>query len=80
MSVADQNGHLTQAGDLDKIKGIGPRFRAILKDNGVASIKELRHHNPARLKEMIENRHGAVAGLSERQMGTWIDEATSFEE
>jgi predicted flap endonuclease-1-like 5' DNA nuclease len=37
-------------GDLDKLKGIGPRYREILEEIGVASIKELRHRNAAHLR------------------------------
>jgi hypothetical protein len=29
---------------------------------------------------MIEERHGAVVGLSEHETQTWIDEAKAFEE
>ena len=36
--------------DLDKLKGIGPRYKEMLKSIGVDSIKELRHRNPAHLK------------------------------
>jgi hypothetical protein len=32
----------------------------MLKSIGVDSIKELRHRNPAHLKQMIEERHGPV--------------------
>ena len=39
--------------DLAKLKGIGPKHAAMLKEIGVDSIKELRHRNPARLTEMI---------------------------
>src|ERR1700710_1554567 len=49
--------------DLAELKGIGPKYAAMLKEIGVDSIKELRHRNPAKLKEMIESRHGAVIGL-----------------
>jgi predicted flap endonuclease-1-like 5' DNA nuclease len=80
MTMTDQDGPKVQEGDLDKLKGIGPRYRAILEEIGVASIKQLRHRNPARLKEMIEKRHGTVVGLSEHQMETWIEEAKAFEE
>ena len=61
--------------DLAAIKGIGPKYAAMLKEIGVDSIKELRHRNPANLKEMIETRHGAVVGLSEDECRTWIEEA-----
>ena len=80
MSMTDQDGHKVHDGDLDKLKGIGPRYREILEEIGVASIKELRHRNPTHLKEMIEKRHGAVVGLSEHQMETWVEEAKAFEE
>ena len=66
--------------DLDKLKGIGPKYREILEEVGVASIKELRHRNPAHLKEMIEQRHGTVVALSEHELRTWIDEAQAFKE
>ena len=68
------------ANDLDQLKGIGPKYKEILKDIGVDSIKELKHRNAAHLKEMIEKRHGAVVGLSEHETQTWIDEAKAFEE
>jgi predicted flap endonuclease-1-like 5' DNA nuclease len=68
------------ANDLDKLKGIGPKYKEMLKSIGVDSIKELRHRNPAHLKQMIEERHGAVVGLSEHETKTWIDEAKAFEE
>lgn len=61
--------------DLDELKGIGPKHSQMLKDIGVDSIKELRHRNAAKLKEMIETRHGKVVGLSEKTCQTWIDEA-----
>lgn len=67
-------------GDLDKLKGIGPRYREILEEIGVASIKELRHRDAAHLKEMIQKRHGTVVGLSEHETQTWIDEAKAFKE
>ena len=66
------------ANDLDKLKGIGPKYKEILKEIGVDSIKELRHRNPAHLKEMIEERHGSVVGLSEAECSTWIEEAKAF--
>ena len=52
--------------DLDKLKGIGPKYKEMLKSIGVDSIKELRHRNPAHLKQIIEERHGPVVGLSEQ--------------
>jgi predicted flap endonuclease-1-like 5' DNA nuclease len=64
--------------DLAKLKGIGPKYAEMLKEIGVDSIKELRHRNPAKLKEMIETRHGKVIGLSEDECKTWIDEAKEF--
>jgi hypothetical protein len=80
MSTTDTGGHQVHEGDLDKLKGIGARYRAILEEVGVASIKGLRHRNAAHLKKMIEERHGAVVGLSKHQMQTWIDEANAFTE
>jgi hypothetical protein len=47
----------------------------MLKSIGVDSIKELKHRNAGKLKEMIESRHGNVVGLSEKSVQTWIDEA-----
>jgi predicted flap endonuclease-1-like 5' DNA nuclease len=64
--------------DLDKLKGIGEKYKAILKEVGVDSIKELRHRNPAHLKEMTEQRHGSVVGLSQKECQTWIEEAKAF--
>jgi len=75
MSTTDAGGQPSHEGDLDTLKGIGTRYRAILEEVGVASITELRHRDAARLKAMIEKRHGAVVGLSEDQVQTWIDEA-----
>jgi predicted flap endonuclease-1-like 5' DNA nuclease len=65
--------------DLADLKGIGPKYAAILKEIGVDSIRELRHRNAANLKEMIESRHGTVVGLSETECQTWIDEAKAVE-
>ena len=66
--------------DLDKLRGIGPKYREILEDIGGASIKELRHGNAAHLKEMIKERHGTVVGLSEHETQAWIDEAKALKE
>jgi hypothetical protein len=51
----------------------------MLKEIGVDSIKELRHRNAARLKEMIETWHGKVVGLSEQTVQAWIDAAKAHE-
>jgi predicted flap endonuclease-1-like 5' DNA nuclease len=80
MSLGDQPSASLEAmnvvvNDLADLKGIGPKYAAILKEIGVDSIKELRHRNAAHLKEMIEARHGTVVGLSETECQTWIDEA-----
>ena len=64
--------------DLAKLKGIGPKYAEMLKSVGVDSIKELRHRNPASLKDIIETRHGKVIGLSEKECTTWIEEAKAF--
>ena len=64
--------------DLANLKGIGPRYAEILKSVGVDSIKELRHRNPANLKQMIEGRHGSVRGLSENDCQNWIEEAKAY--
>jgi predicted flap endonuclease-1-like 5' DNA nuclease len=66
--------------DLDKLKGIGPKYKEILKGVGVDSIKELRHRNAEHLKKTIEERHGPVVGLSDHEVQTWIDEAKAFTE
>ena len=68
------------ANDLDNLKGIGPKHKEMLKSIGVDSIKELRHRNAAHLKQMIEDRHGPVVGLSEKETQTWIDEAKAYQE
>jgi predicted flap endonuclease-1-like 5' DNA nuclease len=65
--------------DLANLKGIGPRYAEILKSIGVDSIKELRHRNPANLKNMIEERHGRVVGLSENECKAWIEEAKAYQ-
>lgn len=65
--------------DLFKLKGIGPKHTEMLEKIGVDSIKELSHRNAASLKKMIEDRHGAVVGLSEAQVQGWIDEAKSLQ-
>lgn len=64
--------------DLDKLKGIGPHYKEMLESIGVDSIKELRHRNPEHLKQMIEERHGPVVGLSEKETAKWIEEAKAF--
>jgi predicted flap endonuclease-1-like 5' DNA nuclease len=66
--------------DLDKLSGIGSKYKEMLKSIGVDSIKELRHRTPAHLKQMIEERHGPVVGLSEHETQTWIDEAKAYQE
>jgi predicted flap endonuclease-1-like 5' DNA nuclease len=71
-AVAEEN-------DLAELKGIGPKHAAMLKEIGVDSIKELRHRNAARLKEMIETRRGKVVGLSEQTVQGWIDAAKAHE-
>jgi predicted flap endonuclease-1-like 5' DNA nuclease len=68
-------GHAMVENDLAELKGIGPKHAEMLKSIGVDSIKELRHRNAAKLKEMIETRHGKVVGLSEKTVQTWIEEA-----
>jgi predicted flap endonuclease-1-like 5' DNA nuclease len=68
------------ANDLDKLKGIGPKHKEMLKSIGVDSIRELRHRNPEHLKQMIEERHGPVVGLSVHETQTWIEEAKAYQE
>ena len=65
--------------DLAELRGIGPKHAAMLKEIGVDSIKELRHRNAAKLKEMIETRHGKVVGLSEKAVEGWIEAAKTHE-
>jgi predicted flap endonuclease-1-like 5' DNA nuclease len=65
--------------DLADLKGIGPKYAAMLKEIGVDSIKELRHRNAANLKEMIESRHGKVIGLSEQTVQSWIEAAKAHQ-
>ena len=55
--------------DLARIKGIGPKYAELLDSIGVDSVKELRHRNPANLKEMIETRHGPVIAGRVRGLG-----------
>ena len=64
--------------DLYKLKGIGEKHTTMLESIGVDSIKELSHRNPASLTQMIHDRHGKVVGLSERQVGDWIEQAKAF--
>lgn len=64
--------------DLANLKGIGPNYAAMLKEIGVESVKELRQRNPAHLKQMIEQRHGPVVGLSLKECETWVDEAKAI--
>jgi predicted flap endonuclease-1-like 5' DNA nuclease len=66
--------------DLDQLKGIGPKYKEILKEIGVDSIKELRHRNAANLKKTIEEKHGSVIGLSEHELQDWIDQAKAHKE
>lgn len=61
--------------DLARIKGIGPKHAEMLKSIGVDSMKELRHRKAANLKEMIEERHGPVIGLSLAACEDWIKQA-----
>jgi predicted flap endonuclease-1-like 5' DNA nuclease len=81
LEAADVEGMTVVAveNDLAELKGIGPKHAAMLKEIGVDSIKELRHRNAAKLKEMIESRHGKVVGLSENTVQTWIDEAKAHQ-
>ena len=66
--------------DLDKLKEIDPGTRRCSSALSSIPIKELRHRNPAHLKEMIEERHGSVVGLSEHEAQTWIDKAKAYQE
>ncbi|WP_194793208.1 DUF4332 domain-containing protein [Raineyella fluvialis] len=65
--------------DLARIKGIGPKHAEVLKSIGVDSVKELRHRNAEKLKEMIETRHGKVIGLSVAECEDWISQAKALD-
>jgi hypothetical protein len=43
------------------------------------SIKELSHRNPSHLKQMIEERHGPVVGMSEDECRDWIEQAKAHQ-
>jgi predicted flap endonuclease-1-like 5' DNA nuclease len=64
--------------DLHKLKGIGEKHTQMLESIGVDSIKELSHRNPGSLTQMIQDRHGRVIGLSEKQVADWIEQAKAF--
>lgn len=66
--------------DVYKLKGIGPKYTAMLESIGVDSIRELRHRVPEHLFEMILQRHGPVVGLSVKVVGRWIEQAKAFRE
>ena len=42
-------------------------------ENDLAELKGIGQKHAATLKEMIETRHGKVAGLSEKTVQGWID-------
>jgi nucleotidyltransferase/DNA polymerase involved in DNA repair len=65
------------ANDLAELKGIGPKHAEMLHSIGVASVKELRHRDPARLLAMINKRHGEVIGIGLNQLKVWVEEAKS---
>lgn len=65
--------------DLYKLVGIGPKITEILEGIGVDSVKELSHRNPANLTKMIEERHGDIIGVSEKQVQGWIDQAKALQ-
>ena len=65
--------------DLAELKGIGPKYAQMLKEIGVDSIKELSHRNPSHLKQMIEERHGPVVGMSEDECRDWIEQAKAHQ-
>jgi len=66
--------------ELATLKGIGPKYAALLHEIGIRSIKDLRHRNAAHLKEVIEQRHGKVIGLSEQECQAWIDAAKAHQD
>lgn len=61
--------------DVDKLRGIGPKYTQLLEKIGVDSIDELRNRDAASLVAMIETRHGKVVGLSLSRVQGWIDQA-----
>ena len=63
--------------DVAELKDVGPKHAVMLKEIGVDSIKQLRHRNPARLKEMIDTRHGKVVGFVRKDGRGWIEEANA---
>jgi predicted flap endonuclease-1-like 5' DNA nuclease len=65
--------------DLYKLVGIGPKITEILEKIGVDSIKELSHRNATNLTKMIEERHGDIIGVSEKQVQGWIDQAKALQ-
>ena len=65
--------------DVAELKDVGPKHAVMLKEIGVDSIKQLRHRNPARLKEMIDTRHGKVVGFVRKDGRGWIEEANARE-
>ena len=62
-----------------RAEGHRPQTRSDAQEIGGDSIKELRHRNAAKLKEMIESRHGKVVGLSEKAVEGWIESAKAHE-
>lgn len=65
--------------DLHELDGIGPKITEILEGIGVDSIKELSRRNPASLTKMIEERHGDIIGVSEKQVTDWIGQAKALQ-
>ncbi|HVL88207.1 MAG TPA: helix-hairpin-helix domain-containing protein [Candidatus Thermoplasmatota archaeon] len=54
--------------DLERIKGLGPKFAAALRDQGVRGLEELRDVDVARVS--------AATGISEAVLAEWQREAT----
>jgi predicted flap endonuclease-1-like 5' DNA nuclease len=73
-----RHGATAVKNDLAELKGIGPKYAEMLKSCGVDSIKELQHRTASHLKEMIEQRHAPVRGLSLDECQKWIDEAKAY--
>ncbi|MGI9032143.1 MAG: DUF4332 domain-containing protein [Acidimicrobiales bacterium] len=61
--------------DTHRLRGIGPVYRDVLEEIGVDSVKELSHRRADNLYKTIQERRGTVAGLSEKKLQGWIDQA-----
>lgn len=62
----------TEADDLTKIEGIGPKVKEIFKDKGIATFTDLAKQKPATLKTILEEKSGRYAGMDP---DTWPKQA-----